>query len=152
MLAYANGAAAMDWLVRAFGFVERQRLLAPDGRLSHGELLAGDGLLMLSTPTPAYEAPKQHRLHCESARQWSTVPWVIDGVLVYIDDVDAHFAQATQAGATILSPPEGGFPGRRYRVEDLEGHRWMFLQRPHEQPGAAIVSAPSTASREVQIS
>lgn len=24
----------------------------------------------------------------------------------------------------------GKIPGRRYRPEDLEGHRWMFMQRP----------------------
>jgi uncharacterized glyoxalase superfamily protein PhnB len=54
---------------------------------------------------------------------------VIDGVLVYVDDVDAHFKRAKQAGATILGELEDGFPGRRYRAEDLEGHRWMFLQR-----------------------
>ena len=33
------------------------------------------------------------------------------------------------ASAAILSEPEDGGPGRLYRVEDLEGHRWMFLQR-----------------------
>lgn len=54
---------------------------------------------------------------------------MIDGVLVYVTDVDAHFAQAQAVGATILTAPEDGFPGRRYRVEDLEGHRWMFMQR-----------------------
>jgi hypothetical protein len=29
----------------------------------------------------------------------------------------------------ILSEPEEGPPGRRYRAEDLEGHRWYFFQR-----------------------
>jgi len=57
------------------------------------------------------------------------VPWVIDGVLVYVEDIDAHYKQASNAGATILSEPEGGFPARRYRAEDLEGHRWMFMQK-----------------------
>jgi PhnB protein len=129
MLAYADGAAAMDWLARAFGFVERTRMLTEDGVLSHGELAAGDAVIMLGTPSPAYEGPKQHREHCERARKWSEVPWVIDGVLVYVDDVDAHYDQATRAGATILSTVEDGFPGRRYRAEDIEGHRWMFLQK-----------------------
>jgi uncharacterized glyoxalase superfamily protein PhnB len=54
---------------------------------------------------------------------------VIDGVLVNVADVDAHFAQAKQAGAAILSEPEDVDVGvRHYRVEDLEGHRWMFSQ------------------------
>jgi uncharacterized glyoxalase superfamily protein PhnB len=55
---------------------------------------------------------------------------VIDGVHVYVDDIDAHFARAQAAGATVLSAIEDGPPGRRYRAEDLEGHRWMFMQRP----------------------
>jgi len=45
MLSYADGPAAMDWLARAFGFVERTRMLTEDGRLSHGEMHAGDGVI-----------------------------------------------------------------------------------------------------------
>jgi uncharacterized glyoxalase superfamily protein PhnB len=127
MMAYEDGPAAMDWLVTAFGFRERTRLIDDEGRLSHGELEAGDGLIMLATPTPAYESPKHHREHCDAAATWSKVPWVIDGVLVEVDDVDAHFEQARAAGARILSEPENQEAGfRHYRVEDLEGHRWMF--------------------------
>ena len=129
MIAYENGPAAMDWLARAFGFRERARMLAPDGRLSHGEMEAGDGLIMLATPSPHYHGPKRHRDECEPARHWSEVPYVIDGVLVYVDDVAAHFERARAAGATILSAPEEASEGKRYRAEDLEGHRWMFMQR-----------------------
>jgi uncharacterized glyoxalase superfamily protein PhnB len=129
MVAYADGVAAMDWLVRVFGFRERARLLDNAGRLAHGELVAGDGLIMLATPTPDYEGPRQHREHCERARRWSDVPWVIDGVLVRVDDVTAHFGSAQREGARILSPLEAGPPAARYRAEDLEGHRWMFMER-----------------------
>jgi uncharacterized glyoxalase superfamily protein PhnB len=129
MLAYASGAAALDWLSRAFGFVETHRTTLPDGTLTHGEMDTGAGLIMLGTPTPDYEGPKKHREHCERARKWATVPWIVDGVLVYVDDADAHHARAKREGATILSPPEDGGAGRLYRAEDLEGHRWMFLQR-----------------------
>ncbi len=122
-------AAALDWLAKAFGFVEVERILGDDGRLSHGEMRVGTGRIMLATPTPAYEGPRENRTHCERALEWSKVPWVIDGVLVYVDDLDAHFKGAVAAGAVILSNPEDGYPGRRYRAEDLEGHRWMFLQR-----------------------
>ena len=129
MLAYEDGAAAMDWLADAFGFRERTRWLDPDGRLSHGEMQAGDGVIMLATPTPDYECPRRHLEGCEAARKWSAVPWVIDGVLVYVEDVRAHYERAKHAGAVILSDPEEDPPGPRYRAEDPEGHRWMFLQR-----------------------
>jgi uncharacterized glyoxalase superfamily protein PhnB len=128
MIAYENGPAAMDWLARAFGFREKARMTTPDGRLSHGEMHAGDGLIMLATPSPLYHGPKRHREECEPARQWSEVPYIIDGVLVYVDDVTTHFERARAAGATILSAPEKGPEGERYRAEDLEGHRWMFMQ------------------------
>lgn len=127
MISYEDGIAALEWLGKAFGFRETSRLTGPDGRLSHGEMEAGDGLIMLSSPTPDYRSPKRHREICEQARIWSAVPWIIDGVLVYVDDLDRHFKRAKAAGATILSDIEEGPPGRRYRAEDLEGHRWFFF-------------------------
>jgi PhnB protein len=127
MVSYENGIAALEWLHKAFGFRETTRLTTPDGRLSHGEMEAGNGLIMLASPTPEYRSPKHHREVCEQARKWSAVPWIIDGVLVYVDDLDRHFKRAKAAGAMILSEIEEGPPGRRYRAEDLEGHRWFFL-------------------------
>ena len=129
MIAYEDGPKAMDWLSSAFGFTERARMLDKGGRLSHGEMQAGDGVIMLATPTPDYQGPRHHREACEPARKWSTVPYVVDGLLVYVDDVDAHFARAKQKGATILSGVETNQNGKLYRAEDLEGHRWMFMQR-----------------------
>ena len=130
MISYENGVAALEWLVRAFGFRERTRMLDSIGRLSHAELEAGEGVIMLASPSPAYEAPLRHRQQCAAAREWSQVPWVIDGVLVHVDDVHVHYERAKRAGATILSEPEDDWPGPRYRAEDLEGHRWMFMQTP----------------------
>lgn len=130
MLDYEDGAAAIAWLEKAFGFREVLRFADPDGRVTHAELRAGSGIIMLaSAPTPHYECPRRHRQTCVSARLWMAVPWVIDGVLVYVDDVHAHHARAKAEGAIILTEPEAGFPGLRYRAEDIEGHRWMFLQR-----------------------
>jgi uncharacterized glyoxalase superfamily protein PhnB len=129
MLAYENGAAALDWLARAFGFTERARMVDRSGRLSHGEMETGGGLIMLATPSPDYQGPRHHRQSCAAAERWSRVPYVVDGTLVYVQDVDAHYQRAKVAGATILSEPESDQYGRRYRAEDLEGHRWMFIER-----------------------
>jgi uncharacterized glyoxalase superfamily protein PhnB len=132
MISYEDGVGALEWLANAFGFRETARLTTPDGRLSHGEMRAGDGLIMLASPTPDYRGPKRHREACEQARRWSTVPWIIDGVLVYVDHLERHIARAKAAGATILSEIEEGPPGRRYRAEDLEGHRWFFFETDGE--------------------
>lgn len=133
MLAYEDGEAAMDWLAAAFGFREITRMLDDAGRLAHGEMETGYGVIMLASPTPDYESPKRHRETCVAARKWSEVPWVVDGVLVLVDNVDEHHSRTKAAGAWILSEPETGFPGRRYRVEDIEGHRWMFLETEKEK-------------------
>jgi uncharacterized glyoxalase superfamily protein PhnB len=129
MIAYADGPAALDWLVRVFGFRELDRRTTPEGRLTHGEMETDHGVIMLATPSLDYEGPKRHREHCEQARLWSSVPYIIDGYLVYVDDISSHFERARGGGATILSELEEGQDGKRYRAEDLEGHRWMFLQR-----------------------
>jgi uncharacterized glyoxalase superfamily protein PhnB len=130
MLDYEDAEAAIAWLERAFGFHERYRIPGSKGGIAHAELETGHGIIMLASgPSPHYLSPKRLREAFEPARAWSAVPWVIDGVLVMVDDVDAHYRRAKEAGAMILSGPEGGPPARRYRVEDLEGHRWMFMQR-----------------------
>ena len=121
--------AVITGAARGLGRAYALRLVGEDGRLSHGEMEAGEGLIMLATPSPHYRGPKHHREECEAAARWSEVPYVIDGVLVYVDDVAAHFERARSAGATILSAVEEGREGKRYRAEDLEGHRWMFMQR-----------------------
>ncbi len=129
MLAYEDGPAALDWLSRAFGFKERARMLDASGRLSHGEMQAGEGVIMLATPSPDYQSPRHHREGCQAAQRWSSVPYIVDGALVYVDDVKNHFQRAKAAGATILSDLQQDEHGHRYRAEDLEGHRWMFMER-----------------------
>ena len=85
---------------------------------------------MLASGPPVMRTPQLVAKDTQSIREWLTVPWVVDGVLVYVDRVDAHHERAQSAGAKILSPPEDAPYGRLYRAEDLEGHRWMFMQRP----------------------
>jgi hypothetical protein len=75
---YEDGIAALEWLVEVFGFTETARFTSSDGRLSHGEMSIGDGLIMLASPSPDYEGPKRHRDNCEIAASWSALPWIID--------------------------------------------------------------------------
>ena len=53
---------------------------------------------------------------------------MIDGVLVEVDDLEAHHARSVEAGANVIRPLADGPDGRLYTAEDLEGHRWMFQQ------------------------
>jgi uncharacterized glyoxalase superfamily protein PhnB len=129
MLAYEDAGATIDWLCRAFGFRERTRMADENGVVGHAELELGAGVIYLAQPTPDYRGPRRHAESCQAARKWLSVPYVIDGVHVVVDDVDEHFRRAREAGAEILSEPQDEPYGERiYRVADIEGHRWMFAQ------------------------
>jgi PhnB protein len=156
MISYEDGIAALEWLAKAFDFRERAREMGADGKLSHGEMEAGDGIIMLATPTPDYESPSHHRQTCEQARKWSAVPWVIDGVLVYVDGLDSHFARAKAAGATILSEIRrirlgGGIEPKTWKVTAgslSSGTRNDLLPAPSEHCWTNTISLDDPFSRE----
>jgi uncharacterized glyoxalase superfamily protein PhnB len=136
-LLYEDAAAAIDWLTEAFGFRERLRFTDADGKVTHAELQLGGDSVMLGHPGPDFQSPKRsgHSTHI---------------VHVYVDDVDAHFEQARQAGATIHSEPsDQPYGDRRYDAEDLEGHQWSFAQQIRqvapEEWGATVAAAGATS-------
>ncbi len=135
MLSYEDIGAAADWLTNAFGFREQLRYTEGDGRVTHVQLELGGGVVMLGTPSPHYQDPRRHAAGCEQARKWLESPYVVDGVHVYVDDIEAHYRRAKEAGATMLSEVVDAPHGDRlYRVEDFAGHRWMFAQHVRDVP------------------
>jgi uncharacterized glyoxalase superfamily protein PhnB len=57
-LLYADAGAAMDWLVKTFGFTVRARDARQDGTVRHGELqLDGGGVIMVGSAGPGYQGP-----------------------------------------------------------------------------------------------
>jgi len=130
MLAYADAAAAADWICRAFGFRETERFADRSGTVTDVVLERPDGAIVLvGHPNDAYEGPRKHADHCAVAARWLDRPVIVDGLVVYVDDLEAHHAAAAAAGARIISGLETNPLQRQYRVEDLEGHRWMFATR-----------------------
>jgi PhnB protein len=121
-LLYEDVAAAIDWLSKAFGFEERLRFADESGTVTHAELTLGDGEIFLGHPGAEYRSPKALGAYTDLTH-------------VYVEDVDAHFARARDAGATIHAEPEDQpYGDRRYDAEDLEGHRWSFAQLLREVP------------------
>ncbi|MGB0498550.1 MAG: VOC family protein [Rubricella sp.] len=114
---YVDAKAAMAFLESAFGFEPVQSYDGEGGRLVHGEMRFGDGVIMLGTVDhpPARQSP---------------------GVYVVVADVDAHYERAKAAGADIVYPPEDTeFGTRRYRARDIEGHEWSFgTYQPQTEP------------------
>jgi uncharacterized glyoxalase superfamily protein PhnB len=112
MLSYEDVGVAADWLCAAFGFSELSRFEG-SGRVTHVSLGAGDGVVMAGWPGPDYRSPKTHRQTCAEADRWLDGPFVVDGVYVRVDDIQAHFDRAREAGATILSPVQDNPPAGR---------------------------------------
>ena len=123
ILVYADVGKAVEWLTSAFGFRERLRA-ERNGVVGHAQLVVAEGAIMLGRQGAEYHAPRPGEVH--------------QYVHVSVDDVDAHFARASRAGARIVQPPHDmPFGERQYSAEDPEGHRWVFSQHianvaPHE--------------------
>jgi PhnB protein len=129
MLSYENGVAAIEWLCKTFGFAENTEMRFMEGDiLTHAELKLNDNVIMLATPTKDYISINKQKNEYVQMNKWLSSPYIINGLLVYVDDVEAHYKKAKANGAEILSEIEDGFPGKRYRCADMEGHRWMFMQ------------------------
>ena len=112
-LYYEDGHAAAEWLCRAFG-LEQVSAVEEDGRVTHAELRLGDASVFIGEPGDGYRNPAH--LGASTA-----------GVHVYVDDVDAHYAIAREAGARIaMEPTDQEYGDRRYDCADLEGHTWFF--------------------------
>jgi PhnB protein len=115
-LAYDDAPAALTFLHDAFGFEERFRMAMKDGRIGHAEMACGESVLFLASlwKLVGNMSPKDlPGIHCQ--------------IYCRVDDVDAHFRRARDAGATVIDEPaDQGHGERTYRAMDPEGHRWIF--------------------------
>jgi PhnB protein len=105
---------AIEFYKKAFGATQVMRLDMPDGRVGHAELRIGDSSLMLGTPCDqmALRNPDEH---------------TSIGLHLYVEDVDAQFQRAVDAGATVVSEPKDQFYGdRSASVKDPFGHLWFL--------------------------
>jgi PhnB protein len=115
---YRDIPAALDWLARAFGFVEVMRTGTPRGGM-HGEMTLDGRKIMMG------QGLREKRML--SAAE---TPAATQGVFIYLDDVDAHYERARAAGAEIEKAPEDLPYGRSYTARDLDGHPWFFTTPP----------------------
>lgn len=126
MLTVSDGAAAIDFYVKAFDAEELGRVPAPDGkRLFHAALRINGTMVMLNDDFPDMNDGK------------SVTPEALGGspvtIHLTVTDVDAKFQQAVDAGATVVMPLEDMFWGDRYgEVRDPFGHMWSLGQPVRE--------------------
>jgi PhnB protein len=115
-LAVDGAADAIAFYKHAFGAVELMRVPHADGRIDHAEIQIGDSRLMLADEFSEmnFRGPK--------ALGGASV-----NLMLYVDDVDAVFARAIEAGATVVRPVQNQFYGDRLgALLDPFGHSWSI--------------------------
>jgi PhnB protein len=106
--------AAIEFYKKAFGAVEKFRLVEPSGRVGHCELLFGDTVIMLSDEYPEMGFVGPASLGGSSS-----------SIHLHVDDCDAMLANAVACGATWKRKPSDAFYGERSGVvTDPFGHDW----------------------------
>ncbi|MPZ21956.1 MAG: VOC family protein [Dehalococcoidia bacterium] len=107
-------ADAIDFYKRAFGGDEPgERILNEDGSIGHAEIVIGDTSLYIADEWPEGGHLSPQRL------KGSPVSFVLA-----VEDADATFQRAVDAGATVDRPPMDEPYGRAGWVIDPFGHRW----------------------------
>jgi PhnB protein len=113
-LVIAGASGAIDFYRSVFGAEERVRMDGPDGKVGHAELQIGDSVVMLADEFPGMGPPSP-----------TTIGGTPVSLMVYVEDVDATFGRALEAGATQVEPVEDKFYGDRSgQFLDPFGHRW----------------------------
>ena len=112
-----DAAATIDWYKKAFGAEELSRGLGPDGKIMHAEIKIGNSRFMVNDVMPQQKGPKA--LGGSPASFW-----------LYVDNADALYKRAVEAGATVQVPIDNQFWGDRGgAVSDPAGYTWWVASR-----------------------
>ena len=130
-LVVKGAAEAIDFYKKAFDGTEMIRMHSPDGKVMHASMCINDSSVMLMD---------EYLEH--SARSPVTIGGSPVTMHMFVDDVDAVFAQAVAAGATSVMPPDDMFWGDRYSVvRDPFGHNWSIATHLRDMTADEIQAA-----------
>jgi PhnB protein len=112
-----DGAAkAIDFYKKAFGATEIMRMPGPDGKIGHAEIKIGDSPIMM--------ADENQQMGHRGPKALGSTPV---SILLYVEDADKVFNQATSAGAKSVRPMKDQFYGDRMgTLQDPFGHVWTI--------------------------
>jgi len=106
----------IEFLKQAFGAQEIFRMARPDGVVAHAEVKIGDSMVMMGTPMGAGKAQTS-------------------SLYLYVEDVDAVYQSAIQAGGTSVREPSDQFYGDRTGgVIDPCGNYWGIATHVEDVP------------------
>jgi PhnB protein len=131
-----DAAGAIDFYKKAFGAQEMARMPMPDGgKLMHAMIKIGDSYIMMVDEFP--------EMKCLGPRTIGGSPVTLH---LYVDNVDAAFKRAVDAGCTADMPVEDMFWGDRYgKVVDPYGHHWSLATHIKDASEKEIAEAMEKA-------
>ena len=115
-LIFADTAKAIAFYVAAFGGREKLRMQDGKGRIAHAEVVLGDSVIMMADEHPEIEA--------FSTEHYKGSPV---SLMLYVENCDATYKQALEAGATSLrEPADQEYGDRMSGVLDPFGYKWWI--------------------------
>jgi uncharacterized glyoxalase superfamily protein PhnB len=131
---YRNLDEAIDWLAKAFGFVEHFRYGDP---VAGAQLHLGEAWIMVSTVRPGRSTPIEAGCRTQS-------------LTIFVEDVESRFERARAAGVKVIEELNETVYGElQFVVEDPEGHHWLFSRHARDLSPAdwgAKVANPKIAN------
>jgi PhnB protein len=134
-LVVPDASEAAAWYAQAFGAQERSRIPLPGGVVMVVEVDFGGSVVHVAS-----EFPDAGIVSPLAIGGTATV------IQLNVDDVDAAWARALQAGATVHHELADAFWGERHgQLTDPFGHRWNLAQRIRDVPHDELVAAAARA-------
>jgi uncharacterized glyoxalase superfamily protein PhnB len=129
-LTIQGAAKLIDFLKRAFEAQETERITQPDGAIGHAEVRIGDSVVMMT----------------DAGGERKPMP---SGIYLYVNDTDAVYKRALQAGATSLMEPADQFYGDRSAgVQDPCGNQWWIATHKEDVPPEELKKRAEAAMRQ----
>lgn len=112
-----GAAKALEFYKKAFGAEEIYRMDGPNGTIGHAEIQIGNSRIMMSDEFPMAGASYSP----------VTLKGTTMGIFLYLENVDAAFKKAVDAGCKVEMPLANRFWGDRYgKLTDPFGHQWSL--------------------------
>ena len=114
-----GAAAAIELYQKALGAEVVSSSPTPDGKIMNAQLKIGNSMLMLNDEFPDYGVFGPKKVGSTSVT-----------IHMYVEDVDAAWQRAVDAGFEVAMPLENQFWGDRYgQLKDPFGHSWSLASR-----------------------
>jgi PhnB protein len=130
-----DAAKAIEFYKKALGATETMRMACQEsGKIMHAELKIGDSFYFISDENP--------QMGCMSS---PTSLWL------YVNDCDAAYNKAINAGATSKMPLMDMFWGDRMgQVTDAYGHQWTFATHKQDLTQDQIMAGQKAFAEQMK--